>query len=229
MALESQGVLIRRESSVAGTTYTPGVQTDIGFATISSVEGPTGNWITRQAGFAGVATAMRIRAECTSNDGVFTAVGGTVGTAIQVYETISATASGASITLIGHTMQNIGQVVSFNGPAMTANPIDTTDLSATAKTKLIGAYDGGQISLSVILDNEASNANLHLELEDDMRARTRRVFDIVFTESATTPSAVWCEGYISGFSITGSVDNALKADITLSISTEVHFINRVAT
>ena len=233
MALGSQGVLIRRESSVAGTTYAPGAQTDIGFATISSALGTTGNWITRQAGFAGIATAMRLRAKCTSNDAVFTVVGGTAGTAIRVYETISATASGASITLTGHTMQNIGQVVSFNGPAMTANPIDTTDLSATAKTKIIGSYDGGQISLSVILDNEASNANLHLELEDDMRARTKRVFDVVFTESATTfqaaRSAVWCEGYISGFTITGSVDNALKADLTLSISTEVHFINRVAT
>ena len=221
MALESQGVLLRRESSVAGTTGSLIAQTDIGFSNDATA-------ITRQAGFAGFDVGMRVRSDASNNDGVFTVKGGTAGTAMTVHEAVATLASGKTITLIGHTMQAIGQVVSFNGPSMTANPIDTTTLIDTAKTKLIGPYDGGQIALSVILDNEASNANLHLELEDDMRARTKRVFDIVFTESATTPSAVWCEGYISGFTITGSVDNALKADITLSISTEVHFINRVA-
>ena len=222
MALQSQGVLIRRESSVAGTTGTLTAQTDIGFS-----EGATA--ITRQAGFAGFDVGMRVRANSALNDGVWTVKGGTGDTAMTVHEALTSEASGAAITLIGHTMQNIGQVISFNGPSLTANPIDVTTLASTAKEKLIGPYDGGQIAVSVVLDNETSNANLHLQLEDDLRARTKRVFDIVFTESATTPSAVWCEGYISGFSITGSVDNALKADITLSISTEVYFINRVAT
>ena len=43
----------------------------------------------------------------------------------------------------------LGEVVGFSGPGLTANPIDVTNLTATAKEKLIGVYDGGQLTLNV--------------------------------------------------------------------------------
>lgn len=221
MALESQGVLIRRESSVAGSSVVISADSGIGF-----VSGATA--ITRAAGFAGFATGMRVTVVgAASNDGVYTVSGGTVGTALTVHEPIADEASGATITLEGHTMQNIGHVVSFNGPGMSAAVIDVTDLQSTAKEKLMGVYDGGQVSLSVVFDNETSNANLHLELQDDMRARTKRHFDIRFTEVATIVGSVYYEGYVVGFTPTGSVDNALMADITFAVSTGVYFAQPV--
>ena len=221
MALESQGVLIRRESSVAGTTAALTADTGIGFVAAATA-------ITRQAGWGGFDPNMRIVVtNSASNDGVYTVKGGTASTALTVHETVADEASGTTISIAGHTMQNIGQIVSFNGPSMSAAVIDVTNLQSTAKEKLVGVYDGGQISMSVILDNESSNSVLHLELEDDMRARTKRHFDIRFTESATIPGSIYCEGYVTGFTVTGSVDNALKADITLTVSTGVYFAQPV--
>lgn len=221
MALESQGVLIRRESSVAGTTAALTADTGIGFVAAATA-------ITRQGGWGGFDPNMRIVVtNSASNDGVYTVKGGTGTTALTVHEPVALEASGAAITIAGHTMQNIGQIVSFNGPSMSAAVIDVTNLQSTAKEKLVGVYDGGQISMSVILDNESSNAVLHLQLEDDMRARTKRHFDIRFTETATIVGSVYCEGYVTGFTVTGSVDNALKADITLTVSTGVYFAQPV--
>lgn len=221
MALESQGVLIRRESTVAGTTVLLSADSGIGFSNAATA-------ITKQAGFAGVATGMRVVIiNSASNDGVYTVKGGTAATALTVHEPVADEASGSTFTLEFHTMQNIGQVVDFNGPNQSANVIDVTNLVSTAKEKLIGPYDGGDISLSVVLDNEASNANLHLELEDDMRARTHRFFEVRFTESATQVGAIYFGGYITGFNPTGAVDNALRANLTFAVASEVYFSNPV--
>ena len=221
MALESQGILIRRESTVAGTTASIAADTGIGFTN-------DGTAITRQAGFAGFATAMRVTVKGSgSNDGVFTISGGTAATALTVHEPCATEASGAAITLEAHLMQNIGQVVSFNGPNISVPVIDVTNLTSTAKEKLAGVYEGGQVSLSVVLDNEASNANIHTELRNDMTARTKRAFDIRFTETATIVGSIFFKGYVSGFSPTGSVDNALMADITFAVSTGVYFAQPV--
>lgn len=216
MARNSQGVVIRRESSAASST---GVITGTGIAFVVS-----GNTITNQAGFAALSTGMRVKSNSTVNTGALT-IKTTAATAITVYETIAAQASGASITLTGHAMQNIGQVISFNGPSMSANPIDITTLTSTAKEKMPGIYDAGQVAISVLLDNEASNVSLHDALIRDMNAGTRRMFDIKFTEPTTHKGAVYFGGYISGCNISGAVDNALKADITITLDGGVDFIN----
>ncbi len=221
MAEESQGVLIRRESSVAGTTATISADTGIGFVAAATA-------ITRQAGFAGFATGMRLTVVgAASNNGVYTVSGGTVGTALTVHEPVADEASGVAITLEAHAMQNIGEVVSFNGPGMSAAIIDVTNLQSSAKEKLVGVYDGGQVSISVNWDNESSNAALHNELVDDMKARTKRHFDIRFNETATIVGSIYYEGYVVGFTPTGSVDNALKADIAFAVSTGVYFAQPV--
>lgn len=221
MALESQGSIVRRESSVAGSTADLSTNT-IGFDS-------TQNRITRQAGFADFSTGMRIQSNASLNNGVFT-VSATGGTFLTVYETLAAQASGATITLNGHAMQTIGQVESFNGPGISAGVIGVTDLSATAKKKLIQLNDPGQLSLSVFWDNEASNANLHDALQRDMVARKVRKFDIKFTDNGSVsdqPGAVYFEGYITGFGINGAVDAAIKADLVIDISTGIEFINPV--
>lgn len=219
MARESQGVLIRRESSVAGTTA-------ILASDAISFEG-TSKEIRRQAGFADFVTGMRVHCDASLNDGVFT-ITGTAATALTVADVIADQASGVSINLVGHTMQNIGEVTNFNGPALTAAVIDVTTLQSTAKEKKISIYDAGQVGLSVLLDNEASNTHLHDALIRDMQARTKRQFDIIFTEPTTHKGACYFGGYVSGFNITGSVDNAIKADISLALASGVDFISPVA-
>jgi len=217
MARGAQGVIIRRESSVAGST---GVQTAADIAHVVA-----GNTITSPTGFANMATGMRFYSNSPLNPGVYT-IKTTAATAITCYEAIAAEASGVSVTLTGHTMQTIGEIVSFNGPAMTAAVIDVTSLSATAKEKLVGVYDGGQFSISVNYDDAA----LHAALAADMIARTKRAFDITIPGTSTAKTgAMYFSGYISGVSLSGAVDNALKADITIALSSGVDFLINTAT
>lgn len=222
MALQSQGVYLRRESSVAGTTSTLSTNT-IGF------EG-TARVITRQAGFADFSTGQRIQVfGSASNDGVYT-IAATAGTAITVYEALADEGSGATVAILGHAMQNIGEVVSFNGPSPNAGLIDITNLQSTAKEKLPTVVDSGQLSISVLFDNEASDADLHQNLERDMAARTPRFFDVKFTDNGSVssqPGAVYFQGYVNSFAVSGAVDNALKADMTINISTGLNWISPV--
>lgn len=220
MAEQAQGVVIRRESSVAGTTAVMASTNTISFDS-------TAETICRQAGWADFSTGMRIEVNASLNTGVWT-IKTTASTAITVYEPLTAQASGAAVSITGHAMQNIGQIVSFNGPNLQNTVIDVTTLQSTGKEKMIGIYDPGQVSLSVLWDNEASNANLHDALERDMVNRTLRKFDIKFTEPVTHKGAVYFGGYVQAFNITGAVDNVLKADITITISSGVNFIAPVS-
>jgi len=223
MAKQSQGCYIRRESSVAGSTGIIATTTGIAFVA-------AGNTLTNTAGFAALTTGMRIKTDSTANVGILT-VKTTGATAITVYETVSAQASGApGISVVGHAMQTIGEVVSFGGPGLTASVIDVTSLLSTAKEKLVGVYDGGQVSLSVLFNEQASVVALHDALIRDMTARTKRQFDIVFKGNSTrNTQAVYFGGYVSGFNITGSVDNAIKADITIALASGVDFIQPTTT
>ena len=218
MALQSQGSLLRRESTVAGTTASL-VSSAISFDS-------TLRTICRQAGFADFSTGMRIEVGASLNSGVWT-IKTTAATALTVYEPLTAQTSGGDVTLLGHKMQNIGEVASYNGPALTANVIDVTNLQSTAKEKLVGVHDPGQLSMSVFWDNEASRSALHDGIRADLTGRTLRKWDIKFTETSTQPSAAYFEGYVSGFSISGAVDNPLKAEITIAISSGVDWINPV--
>jgi hypothetical protein len=184
--------------------------------------------ICRQAGFADFSTGMRLECDASLNSGVFTILT-TAGTALTVAEAIVNQASGANITLSGRLMQNIGKITAFNGFSLNANVIDVTSLGSTAKEKFIGLVGGGDISLSLIFENEASGTYLHDALIRDMTARTKRVFDICFTDTASAgsqqPSFAYFEGYVQSYTLTGAVDNVLRADMTITISTGIDWQN----
>jgi hypothetical protein len=182
--------------------------------------------INRQAGFADFSTGMRIECDASLNSGVFTIVG-TAATKLTLREVVAAQASGATVTLTAHAMQNIGQVVSFNGFGQNANVIDITHLGSTAKEKMIGLVGGGDLSISIIFEPEASGAYLHDALIRDMAQRTKRVFDIVMNDASAGgyPSFAYFEGYVQSYSLSAAVDNVLRADMVITISTGVDWQN----
>lgn len=218
MPLQSQGVLIRRESSAAGSTA---------FMSTNTISFDAGSKeIRRQAGFSDFSTGMRIECNASLNSGVYTIVT-TDTTHLTVKEALVDQASGADIVLTGHSFQNIGRITAFNGFGQSANVIDVTNLQSTAKEKMIGLVGGGDLSISLIWEPEASGAYLHDALIRDMRARTKRVFDITYTDSAAGvyPSFSYFEGYVQAYTITGAVDNVLRADMVITISTGVDWQN----
>lgn len=224
MAIQAQGCLVRRQSTVAGSTA-QSVAVTIAFSTV--VNGVTrsdvGSFVTD-----GFSTAMRVENTSTSNTTRVHAVASVAATVMVFYEPVVTQSTGVSITLTGHSMSAIGQVVGFNGPSGSASVIDITHLGSTAKEKAIGLRDEGQLSLDIIYDTGATA--LHTALKNDRAARIKRVFDIQLTDNGTAssqPSAFYFNAYVTGFSLTGAVDDAVKGSITLEISSAVRSIDAV--
>lgn len=112
----------------------------------------------------------------------------------------------------------IGQVIDFNGPGGQANVIDVTNLNSTAKEKLMGLRDEGQLSMNMFCAfGDAGQDNLRA----DRAARNKRKVVIKFNDSASY-FAIF-DGYCLGFSVTGAVDDAVKANCVIEIADAVTY------
>ena len=220
MAIEAQGVQIRRQSTAAAGSASSSGAT-IAFSTASS-------GLTRSAGdfvADGWGAGMKLQHDSSANgDNVFT-VNAVASTVMTVWEPIVSQTTGTNITLTGNTLTAIGEVTGFNGPSGSAAVIDVTNLGSTAKEKLIGLRDEGQLSLDVLFNTDATA--LHTAIRIDRAARTKRVYDIRYTDSTSKPSADFFNAYVTGFSLTGGVDDSIKGSITLEITSAVISIPKV--
>lgn len=226
MALESQGVNIRMaDSTVATLSATDDITVEAADGIKSATSTDANSFIT--AGFAtyGPTTYVRIRMESASNcnTAIYTIASGVTAvtaTQIPLWETPTAdTATGQKI--YGYKMNAIGQVISFSGPSGAAAIIDVTNLGSTAKEKIIGIRDEGQFTLEV--NYSATVSDLHAALNADRQARTKRFYEIELTDSTVAGSFLFFEAYVSGFSLSGAVDDVIKGSITLELANEMHW------
>jgi hypothetical protein len=111
------------------------------------------------------------------------------------------------------TAQTVGTVTSFNGPTGSAAVIDITSLESTAKEKLMGLPDEGQITIDMIYDS--SNAG-QTALRVDRAARTKRNVSVKLTDGSS--SLFHADAYVTNWSITGTVDDAVKAAATFELT-----------
>jgi len=108
----------------------------------------------------------------------------------------------------------IPEVNSFTGPTGSAPIIDVTDLGSTAKEKMTGLHDNGQLSFEInfIPDNAQ-----HVALRAAKEASTMCSFQLIFSDGTT-----WAfSGLVTGFSVSGSVDGVIKASVSLDISGDI--------
>ena len=110
------------------------------------------------------------------------------------------------------TLTTIANVTGFSGPGGSASVIDITNLSSTAKEKLMGLPDEGQLTIDINYDPD--NAS-HIALRNARKTRTRTEFTITLTDATATVLTFW--GYVLGFALTGAVDQQVKASITVEI------------
>lgn len=111
------------------------------------------------------------------------------------------------------TVITVGQVVSFNGPTGSASIIDVTHLGSTAKEKQMGLPDEGNISFDLIL---ATSDNGQTKMRECRSARTKGHWCLKLTDSSI--SVLHGDGYVTGFSITGAVDDVIKANTQVEIT-----------
>jgi len=220
MALEAQGITIRRQSTTAGSTASSSG------ATIAFSSGSTN--ITRSAGdfvADGWSTGMRMENTSTSNSTRVHTIASVATTVMTVYEPIVSQATGINFTMVGHSLEAIAEVMSFGGPSGSASVIDVTSLGSTAKEKLIGLRDEGQLTMDLFFNTDTTA--LQKAMRADRASRTKRVYDIKYTDSTVTPSYDFFDAYVTGFSISGGVDDATKGSVTLEITSAVKSIQKV--
>ena len=110
------------------------------------------------------------------------------------------------------TTADVGQITGFAGPSGSAAVIDITNLGSTAKEKMVGLRDEGQLSLD--LNFQATDAG-QANLITDRAERNKRKVTIKFTDSATSVAVF--DGYCIGFSISGALDDKVTANAVIEI------------
>ena len=223
MAIESQGVVLRRESTVAGES-TSLTSSNI---TFTSTSGST-NLKISIGSLAGYSTDMRLYNNSSANSTKVYLMASVIGTtAMNFYAApIVGQTSGIEFTIEGIIMTPIGQVTGFNGPSGSANVIDITSLASTSKEKLMGLRDEGQLTMDILFDPATADASLHNALRTDKETRTKRKFEITLTDQVSTavtdkPTFHSFDAFVTGLSITGAVDDAVKGSVTLEITSAV--------
>lgn len=106
----------------------------------------------------------------------------------------------------------IGNVTSIKGPGGTASVIDVTNLLSSAKEKLMGLPDEGQVTMDINYDPD--NAT-HILLRGARRARTLCEFRLTLTDATATVLTFFA--YVLGFSMDVAVDQAVKVSVTLEV------------
>jgi len=112
----------------------------------------------------------------------------------------------------------VGEVIDFSGPGGQANVIDVTHLNSTAKEKLMGIRDEGQLTLTL---NHAPADPGHLLLQADRAARTKKACVIKFSDPASYLAMF--DGYCLGYSISGGVDDKVTANVVIEIADAVTY------
>ena len=108
----------------------------------------------------------------------------------------------------------VGQVVSFTGPSGAAGVIDVTHLASTAKEKLMGLRDEGNIGFSC---NFLATDAVQIKVREQRATRTLSNIAIGFTDTAS-PHLIHSKCYITNFSLGGSVDNKMTLDFTAELT-----------
>lgn len=116
----------------------------------------------------------------------------------------------------------IGGVISFSGPGGEAAEIDITDFDSSAKSFIIGLRDEGSITLELLRDT--SNV-----AQTDMIAaratRAKRKFCVDFSTNVMSATVIGSrltfDGYVKGWSYSGSIDDALKVSAAIRVTGDI--------
>lgn len=106
----------------------------------------------------------------------------------------------------------IGNITDFSGPGGQAAVIDVSNLDSTFREKLMGLPDEGQLTFNVNWDPDNT---VHTTIRDARAGRTLCEFQITLTDD--TPTVGTFQGYVLGLVLSGAVDAAVKAALTVEI------------
>ena len=228
MAFGTKGVTLRLSNSSDLVT----VQSSV--LSIFSSAGGVGTSDTAVVDFVtlGYSSGMRIQTNSTNNTRVYTAAA--VSSSRITFKNILGNADvSTTISITGYSMEDIGEIISIDGPAGSVNVIDITNLGSTAREKLVGIQDEGQVTMEVLSNFTTGSTGINQwKLRDLRQTGIKSFFDLVFTDetrnAAAEPSAYFWEGFVTNYGNAEALDDAVKSAITLEISSQAHFIPAIS-
>lgn len=235
MAYNAQGLLIRRQSTTAGTT----AHIESSMITLDTVAhkincSDTSDFTTGVGGLL-FSTGYRCYSNATKlNGSSWFTIADASATSMTIHEQFATSvSSGTTFQITGHKYDKIASIKSFNLNPASPSIIDVSGLDSTAKEFIVGLGDEGELTFDVHL-NPAATA-LHIALKNDRANRTKRSFDIMFTDStartssASTQAPTWChfDAYVTNLQISGGVDDVVNASLTLKLTSAIHWVAKV--
>jgi len=115
------------------------------------------------------------------------------------------------------TSHAVAEVVGFNGPTGAANVIDASHLGSTAKEKMLGLRYEGQVTLDVNF-RPGTTAQDYMRTCRANRYMRKALIQLNDSTVELAKTKIIFDAYVSGFSITGAVDQIVKGSITLEIT-----------
>jgi len=209
MAMETQGVQILRLSSTADVSTSRTI--DI---TATAVIGVGASFV--ETGFS---TGMFLVLSERSTDYYrIKSLAGGESSIINIYGNFRTTGTTVA-NMWGFAATFIGEITDFTGPGGSGAVIDITSIQSTAKEKMVGLRDEGQLSITM---NFNATDYGQQKLIDDRAARKSNIYAILFTDRATGAASFpsWCyfRGFPMQYSISGAVDNKITANAVIEIS-----------
>lgn len=112
----------------------------------------------------------------------------------------------------------IAELRDIDGPDMSMDTIDVSNQSSPGawREKIAGLLDAGDITFDIAFVPTNATHNFSAGLLRDMTNRTRRNFRLVFPNAGATTWTI--PAYVTGFSPSGPVEDALTASITLTVA-----------
>ena len=125
-----------------------------------------------------------------------------------------------STSTVGSTSSSalISQVRNWSGLGGTAPVIDVTHLGSTAREKMMGLRDSGELTLGLWYD--AADVG-QIALQTDAGSRTQKKMTIKW--STVSANGLGCEfaAYSGGIDISGSEDGAVEASCQIIVANAV--------
>lgn len=111
----------------------------------------------------------------------------------------------------------IAEVTSISGPTMSSDLIDVTSQESSGgfREKIIGLTDPGELSFDIFFNQTLTSHGVASGLLGVFSGKTIKFWQLKLPASM----GVWqFAGVVNGFEIDASVDDALKASVTIAVS-----------
>jgi predicted secreted protein len=119
--------------------------------------------------------------------------------------------TGTDATPVWTDVKNVSDISGFDGKAA---EIDTTDLSSTAKERVLGLQDWGTVTLATFINLQETS---HAALLAAKKAGTKKSFKVTLSDAST----ITFDAFVATFPIAAKVDSVYTGNIALTVTGDI--------